>query len=120
MKEINYDRLLAELNSCESKYDLVQVLLKNGIRTTTKPMQTKCKNDLYFQFADRSRIQIEEESIKLLTTNLASKYLENDTWSFHDISWDGRYRTKYVTVQKTPENLKRMMEYFLQDENNLI
>ena len=122
MRTVNYDELLNDLNRSETKYEVYQALMKQGIRTSTNPTQTRNKNDLYFQLADKSRIQIEAESIKLLTNEAVSRNHAFEMFSFKDVTneWDGRNRTKFTTVRKTTENLKIIMDYFLEDERNVI
>lgn len=117
--KLDYGELLDGLNLCRTKYDLVITLNKYGLKTSTEPTKTGNINDLYFQLDDGSRIQIGVTVIKLWTCETISKNTYFSHYPFKEVN-DGSYRTKRLTLPKSEENLKLLLEFFLENENNWI
>lgn len=116
--DIDYKGLLDKLSACNNKLGLVETLKEYGIRTTTKSEETVTVDDQYFQLEDGSRIQFYTEKIKLWTNIKVSKSEYFKEYRFKDISYDGKYRNQTLIIDKTPDNLKFFLEYFLQFAEN--
>lgn len=116
---IDYGKLLDALNQCETKSDLVSALRSFGIKTTTKPTLTKGTDDLYFQLADKTRIQVRKTCLELWTSDEVSKQSKFSGKDFASVD-DRNVRTKRLKVDKNADNLKFLLEDFLENVANWI
>lgn len=110
--------MLDKLSACNNKLGLVETLKEYGIRTTTKPKEKVTVDDQYFQFEDGSRIQIHPKKIQFWTNKKVSQSEYFKKCDFVEIDYDGKYRNQILYVDKTPDNLKFFLEYFLQFAEN--
>lgn len=116
--DIDYKSLLDKLSACNNKLGLVETLKEYGIRTTTKPKEKVTVDDQYFQLEDGSRIQIHPKKIQFWTNKKVSQSEYFKECDFVEIDYDGKYRNQILYVDKTPDNLKFFLEYFLQFAEN--
>ncbi len=109
---IDYAMLLDEIDGCETKRDLQRIMRDYGFVTSTKPTDTPNENDLYFQFADKSRILFQKTQLRLYTSpEFAKEWFSEDLDRFTPCN-DGSYRTVYAVFEKTPEELEKLLTVF--------
>lgn len=112
-----YAELHSALNTCETKAQLVNTMLSFGLYTNTTPTTTPNKNDLYIQFADKSRLLITAKSLKVYTCEAVASELKVGEY---DLVNDGSYRVRRATVKNTVENFQAIVSYFLTDSRNFL
>lgn len=118
LKPVEYQVLFDDLLRATSEFEVVEALKLQGIRTTTAPTENK-NNNLYFELADESRIQIADDVIRFLTSKEISELEYFSDFDFKKIK-DGRYRTKRAVMDATPYNLQKILAYFLSYPENYI
>lgn len=118
LKPIDYQALFDDLLRARSEFEVVGALELQGIGTTTAPTENK-NNNLFFELADESRIQIADDVIRFLTSKEISELEYFSDFEFKKIK-DGRYRTKRAVVDATHTNLQKILAYFLSYPENYI
>lgn len=111
-KNQDYSTMYEELKGATCKRDLVDTMNAYGYRTTTIPTTTPNKNDLYIQFADKSRLLITSKSLKVYTCSENAEAMADKEFYFDPVN-DGSYRTKRATVSNNLENFTKIFSYFL-------
>ncbi len=115
---IDFAKMLEELNACGIKKELHEIMNKYGFRSFGENTTTENPNDLYYQFADGSRIHFQKTQISFRTCEKYRKLYFSRYESTFVKSKDGNYRTERTKVDKNPEELAFLLRFFWKDKRN--
>ena len=100
------------------KQELIETFYAIGLKTTTASTDTQNSGDLYFQFADGSRLHCQKTRFTLYTCPKAAT-LYFSKYTFKECS-DGSYRTMKAKVSRTVEDIEYILGVFYRDANNRV